>query len=291
MFCGECGARLDADAAPVAVASPPPRPPLPTAGDQVLGRAAPNDHYLGLRLTYREDSAEALDPVTSWRLWAELSLHWAVCLGIGVVVTVVLAVLGIRSPGALGLLWLLLIVSYAFIPVWASISEWKFMVDDRAEVAEQAFEHIAWVLRERETPISRLRVGRVRLGQGASRDYLHCRLGVFQGVVSCFPFGRDLYVGWTFWWRLSTVRFWMLVVQRMFHAYTLRSSGLHWVLRYDRAKALREVIHSAARQGVDAASGGIEFQGAGTIGTDIPIETEEPREGWQQWVSSGPPTP
>lgn len=251
----------------------------------MLGRAVPNEHYQGLRLVYREDSVEALDPVESWHLRGALASHWMVCIGTGVAVTAILVLIGIRSPGVLGLLWLLLVASYAFVPVWVSISEWKFMVDGKAAAAEQAFEHIAWVIRERETPISRLRVGRIRLGQGASRDYLRCRLGVFQGVVSCFPFGRDLYVGWTFWWRLSTVKFWMLVIQRMFHSYTLRNSGLHWILRYDRAKALREAIHSAARQGVDAASGEIEFQGAGTIGTDIPIDTEDAREGLAQWQS------
>jgi hypothetical protein len=257
----------------------------------VLGRAVPNDHYQGLRLVYREDSAEPLDPVTSPRFLMELAFHWAICLGTGLVATVVLFILGVRSPGVLGVLWLLLIVSYAFIPVWASISEWKFMVDGKAAASEQAFEHIAWVIRERETPVSRLRVGRIRLGQGASRDYLRCRLGIFQGVISCFPFGHDLYVGWTFWWRLSTVKYWLLVIQRLFHSYTLRQSGLHWILRYDRAKALREAIHSAARQGVDAASGEIEFRGTGTIGTDIPIEDEDPREGFPQWISNRPSAP
>jgi hypothetical protein len=251
----------------------------------------PNDQYQGLRLVYREDSVEALDPVTSRRFWMELAFHWAICLGTGVAATVVLFIVGVRSPGVLGGLWLLLIVSYSFIPVWASISEWKFMVDGKAAASEQAFEHIAWVIRERETPVSRLHVGRVRLGPGASRDYLRCRLGVFQGVVSCFPFGQDLFVGWTFWWRMSTAKYWLLVIQRMFQSYTLRQSGLHWILRYDRAKALREAIHSAARQGVDAASGEIEFRGSGTIGTDIPIDTEDAREGRPQWISNGPPTP
>ncbi len=272
------------DGAPAAASLPG----LP-ADTPVLGQAVPNDQYMGLRLVYGDGPAESLDPVSSVRFLAQLSSHWFFCFAAGFFFTFVLFVVGIRSPGALGLLWLLWIVAFSFIPVRASISEWKFMVDGKAAASGQAFEHITWVIRQRQTPVSRISVGRVKLGRGATRDYLNCRLGVFQGYVSCFPFGHDLYLGWTFWWRLSTARFWLLVIQRWFHGLTLRNSELHWILRYDEAKALREAIHSAARQGVDAASGQVSFQGEGTIGTDIPIDIVGPREGMDGLASAGLP--
>lgn len=260
---------------PAATAAPRSVPP----GDSpVLGEAVPNEQYTGLRLVY-ERSAEGLDPISSGRFVMAMLWHWARWFEMGILVTVVLFFLGLRSPGLLATLWLLWFVGYSFLPVRVSISEWKFMVDGQGGAADQAFEHIAWVFRQRETPVSRLSVGRVRLGRGISRDFLQCRLGDFQGYVSCFPFGRDLYIGWTFWWRLSTVRYWLLRIQRAFQGMTMRNSDLHWVLRYDNAKALREVIHGAAREGVDAASGEIAFQGVGTIGTDIAVDTVAPREG------------
>ncbi len=253
----------------------------------MLGEAAPNDQYTGLRLVYGEGPAQSLDPL-SWRFFLALCFHWLIGYALSWVLIGLLFLLGVRSPDAIGIVWLLWFVAFAFTPVLASISEWKFMVDGKGEAAPQAFDHIAWVIRARETPINRLSVRRVRLGLGASRDYLYGQMGMFRGYVSCFSFGRDLYIGWTFWWRLSTIRWWLLFIQRLFHIVTLRGSEVHSIHRYDNAKALREAIHSAARQGVDAASGEIAFQGSGTIGTDIPIDTLGPREGLER-LSTGTP--
>lgn len=312
-FCGACGTPLGGGSAPVTRSEqrlPPLRPPgsnlpppqaesaqtwtaLPhVAGPEdnpILGEAMPNEQYTGLRMVY-EQSAEVLDPISSRKFFWSMLWHWLRWTETGVIVTGVLFLLGIRSPGLLGFLWLAWFVGYCFLPVRTPISEWKFMVDGQGAAAEQAFEHIAWVFRQRETPVSRLKVGRVRLGLRKSRDFLQCRLGDFQGYISCFAFGRDLYIGWTFWWRLSTVRYWLLRIQRAFQGMTMRNSELHWILRYDNAKALREVIHGAAREGVDAASGAIAFQGSGTIGTDIAVDTVAPREGMEGLASRFDPT-
>jgi hypothetical protein len=209
----------------------------------------------------------------NWRFTKALFFHWFIAWGLSFLVLLALGLVGVRSPGTLGTLWLLTLVAFSFIPVLASISEWKFMVDRKGAAAPETFAHIAWVMRQRETPVDRLDVRRVRLGRQASRDYLYAQLRPFRAYVSCFAFGHDLYIGWTFWWRLSTVRWWLLIFQRLFQTVSLRGSEIHNVHRYDNAKALREAIHSATREGVDAASGAIAFKGSGTIGTDIPIET------------------
>ena len=96
--------------------------------------------------------------------------------------------------------------------------------------------------------------------------------GIFCGYVVSLPYGRDLYVGWTYWWRLSAVRWLWTALTRAYQHLTFRGSQLHAVHRYDSAKALREAIHGAARQGLDAATGVVEFQGAGTIGSQLKIE-------------------
>jgi len=257
--------------------------PSPSIDSPIIGSATPNEQYMGLRLVY--DDPEDFDPTTTPLVWASLSLHWAKLFFLLAPATLVLIILGLRSPQFYGLVWLLVIVAWSFVPVWVARNEWRFLVDGKAAVAGEAFDHIAWVFGQRETPLSRLKVRRVKLGQGVSRDYLTCRIGVFQGFISCFPFGRDLYLGWTLFCRLSTVKFWLLVLQSAFYSITFRQTSVHWLLRYDRAKALREVIHNAAREGVDAASGEIEFRGAGTIGTDVPIEDVDASEGWQQAIT------
>ena len=42
-------------------------------------------------------------------------------------------------------------------------------------------------------------------GEGA-RHYLDLRCGVFACYISCFPHGRDLYVGWSLWIYMSPLR-------------------------------------------------------------------------------------
>jgi hypothetical protein len=163
------------------------------------------------------------------------------------------------------------IVAWLF-PVWVSLSEWRYMIDGKAEVAKAAFEHIGWAFKRRETPVEQTRIQRLSLGRSASRDYLFVQEGVFRSYITCFAYGRDLFVGWTLWWRLSAARWYLILFQRYYQTFTLRGSELHTVLRYDSAKALREAVHGAAREGLDAASGLVAFAGAGTVGSDIAIE-------------------
>jgi hypothetical protein len=50
-----------------------------------------------------------------------------------------------------------------------------------------------------------------------------------------------------------------------------RGSDLYIALRYDYARAMRETMHSATREGVDVAIGRMAAQGQGIIGTAIPV--------------------
>jgi hypothetical protein len=145
------------------------------------------------------------------------------------------------------------------------------MVDDKAEIAPTAFEHITWAFHRRQSPVSSLRVK--RLGQGhARRDYLQVRDRVFTGYVSCFPYGGDLFIGWTLWWNLSPFRWCLIAAGRLWQMLTMRGTYVHVLARYENGKALREALHGAAREGIDVASGTIAAQGYGTIGSEIPVE-------------------
>lgn len=125
---------------------------------------------------------------------------------------------------------------------------------------------------ERQTPIAPMRVHRFRLPVTGTRDYLEMRSHIFYGYVACFPYGQDLYIGWTFWSKLSPIRFVFMFLGRIWQSLFNHGNDLNVTLRYDSARALREVIHSATRQGVDVAVGRLEAQGQGIIGSVIPMD-------------------
>jgi hypothetical protein len=164
------------------------------------------------------------------------------------------------------------------MPVWLSISEWKFMVDGKAQAAQPAFEHITWVFRRRHTPVSQLRVHRLSLGGQASRDYLYVQDDIFRGYVSCFGYGRDLYVGWTFWWRVSPVDWLGVAVTRVYQALTLPDSQMHNMHRDVSAHALCEGPHRPAREWLGPSHRHRQPLGHRRVGSEIPVELAgEPR--------------
>lgn len=258
-----------------------------TSGEsELLGQAAPNQQYLGQRLLYQQGDAESLDPVSP-RFVKAILVHALIVYVVWAVGAIVLAVVFEVAVGSsaltflvVGLWWLVMGIVFWWSPVWVSLSEWKFMLDGQAQSANAAFEHIAWVFKRRATPVTGLKVQRLSLGAGASRDYLYVQDHVFRGYVSSFAYGNDLYVGWSLWWRISPVHWLWIAFVRIYHAITLRGFELQRIHRYDNAKALREALHGAAREGLDAVSGMVSFAGRGTIGSEIPIEVvQSPQTG------------
>jgi hypothetical protein len=166
---------------------------------------------------------------------------------------------------------LALAISFWFAKIPIQLSEWKLTVDGKAAAAPTVFSHIAAVLYERRTPISPLRVQRFRLPKAGNRDYLELNSYIFYGYVACFAYGEDLYIGWTFWSRISPIRYVFMFIARIWQSMFNRGSDLYTSLRYDSARAMRETMHSATREGVDVAAGHTEAQGQGIIGTAIPV--------------------
>jgi hypothetical protein len=127
------------------------------------------------------------------------------------------------------------------------------------------------VLRGRAVPLDSLQVRRLRLPGAGVRDYLELRRGLFTGYVACFSFGQDLYVGWTFWVTISPFQYVCMIIVRIWHSLSNRGSDLYTTLRYDSARAMRETMHSAAREGVDVAIGQLPGQGQGIVGSVIGV--------------------
>src|SRR5450755_1000473 len=275
-------------AAPVSD-SQPPRYSAANSAEVALGERVANETYEGLRLNYGPPEAP-FDPLGNNRLLGQFAIQFAVyvlfyAIG-GFLATLFFGLLGLTGIMSSGtaerlwgigsvIFWIVYAVMYLLIPVPTLLSEWKLSVDDKGAAAPTTFEHIAWAARRHETPLDSIQVRRLRLPAGESRDYLELRRGLFTGFISCFAYGRDLYVGWTFYIRVSVLRYMLMKFARIWQSFMQRGSDLYVTLRYDSARAMREAMHSVAREGIDVAVGQLRPQGQGIIGTTVGVAVSE----------------
>ena len=288
-FCGNCGqptARvLLGDSGPgnsvIGAAMPGARPATEgwsaSRGDSVLDHAALGaPGAAGSNLSYSGPEG-SFDPLGNPRLLKQFLMHaflyFAVYMALALTFGLLFAILAFAGLGlgafviwyiGAALVALLFFCLYWLIPVPAQLSEWKFLVDDKAAVAPVIFDHIAWALQRRQTPLDEAKVRRLKLAAGEDRDYLEIRRALFSGLICCFPYGEDLYVGWTFWLRVSPLRCLLMFLARLWQTMMRRGTDLYVTLRYDYAKAMREAMHNSAREGVDVAVGTSRPQGQGT---------------------------
>jgi len=255
-----------------------------TSDGAAAGQLTPNAMYIGQRLLYDKVPESSFDPILNTRFLAQMfqkSLLYAFIWFAGGIpawiffglITLVLGPLGWGLGIACTVVvWLVLTCCFWLLPLPAQLSEWKFSIDGKGEAGPVVFEHIAWVLKQRQTPLDTLQVKRLNLPGEGQRDYLELRRGLFRGYVACFPFGQDLYVGWTFWVSLSPARWVLMVIGRIWQTVAHRGTDLYVSLRFDSARAMREAMHNAAREGIDVAIGQLAGQGHGIIGSAIRIE-------------------
>jgi hypothetical protein len=254
--------------------------------DAALGQQTPKAIYLGQRLLYDKVPEPSFDPLSNRSLLAQFAVHflvyfaayWVLAVFFGVVLTILGLIAGLAVGWVLwvigaGITGLLFACLFWLIPVPALLSEWKFAIDAEGAVAPVTFEHISWAISRHETPLDSLQIRRLKFGS-QSRDYLELRRGLFTGFISCFAYGRDLYIGWTLWVRISPARWLLMAVARIWQTLMRRGTELHVTLRYESGRALREAIHSVAREGVDVAIGQLHAQGTGSI-AQIPVAVSE----------------
>jgi hypothetical protein len=254
------------------------------ANEASVGQATPNSTYIGMRLQYDKVPEPPFDPIDNVRFIAQLAKRLVVYLlvyalgaaGGALFWLVASAVVGVAH--ALDgyvicdfLVGLTLFCLYVLLPLPVLLSEWKFSVDGKGAAGAAAFEHIAWTLRQRETPLDSVQVRRLRLAGTGTRDYLELRHGLFIGFIACFPYGKDLYVGWTFYFRLSPLRYTFMALARIWQTLFNRHTDMYVTLRYDSARAMREAMHSAAREGLDVAIGELVPQGHGISGGQLHV--------------------
>jgi hypothetical protein len=291
-----CGKSADTVAQ---VAAPPPvvvveqaQPITAELSDFATGATEQNAVYLGNRLAYTRDVAE-MDPVRSPKVLLQLIVQlflfvvapmfiaWAL-VSVAIFLWVITRVIDNPLTSALttltGILALLSVLVCAVCWVIALFrrvpirnSEWIMLLDDKGPVAAAVFAHVTGAFERRRTPAQSVRIKRVGLPGGGHRDMLEVRYGHFIGYVTAYDFGRDLHIGWTYFWRLSIARFVVLAFSNLLNGLRGRQTEVHVLARYEPAKTMREALHAAAREGVDMAGSATRFPAA--MPSDVPVDS------------------
>ncbi|USX54780.1 hypothetical protein [Lentzea sp. HUAS12] len=234
-----------------------------------------NAAYLDKNLCHRPMDLY-LDDTVSWRvvfqLWARAAaasfLVWAVFGLLGFLVGLGSMSAGsidtaagafvfwsIGNVGAVVVFFVVLLLTKLPEPV----AEWRVVLTDRAEFAPSVYSQISGTLRHRQLPLDG---GTRRIRTGAGPLELSHRLflteGDFRVYVSVFSYGTSLYLGWQMWRsrRGSTLirQFLVGIVRGM----SGQNDPEIAMLRADRARAMREAVHAACREGLMVAVEGIQ---------------------------------
>ncbi|WP_285634588.1 hypothetical protein [Lentzea sp. NBRC 102530] len=151
----------------------------------------------------------------------------------------------------------LLIVLVSRLP--EPIAEWRVVLADRAEFVQSAYSQISGTMYRRQLPVGG---GPRRIRTGNAPTDLDHRLyiteGDFQIYVSVFRYGTSLYLGWQMWRsRRGATLIWQFLVG-IFRSMSGHNDPEIAMMRADRARAMREAVHAACREGLMVAVDGIQ---------------------------------
>ncbi len=250
--------------------------------DEDIAYRTQNLRFTGMEL--------ALDESVSFRALLRLWLYAAVAGGLVYMVFFMLSLLsllGSSSSGtasvsmfsglfglgtilAFGVFWVVLLL----VKIQEPVAEWKTLIEGKAAAAESSYAAIYQSLARRRIPVG---VSARRIRSDLLAESVNNRLIItersYLAYVSVFPFGTSLYVGWTMWRDRRGYSLIGQFVKDLVGAMLGRTGIINQMLRTERVRAMREAVHSAVREGVDAAVEDIELPIVATFGYDIPIET------------------
>lgn len=129
-----------------------------------------------------------------------------------------------------------------FAPARESISEYGLLIEGRAEAHAVAYSWIVETVRGRRSPF------RVTMAQVSGVPVVTFRNGRDHALVLVQPKGGDLYLGWTMWRARSTVVVLGHLIRDFFQVSDAAAD-----IRAASSRALRELVHSVTREGVQAA--------------------------------------
>ena len=178
--------------------------------------------------------------------------------------------------GFFGLLALLLpwiwIALVLFLPTTEVLSDWHLLLDGKAEIADTAYGVVFRSLTVDHHIPATVAPKRIRVGPPVPgvRNLLHIGIGKYYSYVSVFAFGRDLYLGWTLWRRQIPI----LVVFRWIGSLFGGDPAYSGMIEMEPIKAMRETVHNALRNAIEAAVVGRSIPLVETFGYDIKVESE-----------------
>ena len=202
------------------------------------------------------------DPASNTRLLQQVLRQAAIFAGIYALIQtmtmscfLLLGLSGIGLGTAMGLelislkvVAVILVIPFWLIPVSALLGQWTVLVEGSRDTAKETFQRMSAAFSEHGAPVDSVEVHTVLPAGEGAREYLELRRGRFRGFLSCFPHGHDLYLGWTFWLRMSPARLLLLILGRR-----LRDPGgagdIDQALGAESARALVAAMHSATLAG------------------------------------------
>lgn len=250
---------------------------LPDGGRwAAAGPVSPNEVYIGGRLSYlRSGEVEkqfiaAVDGHQTILLLGRCLIS-AIVMGIFSLVLCAWWFDDRTTASTLAFLTTLIVFIVMLVaPSDELLSEWQLLLDGKAEIADSAYAVIFRVLRDqRRIPVSiqaRRRVTRQPVR--GIRNFLLVRLGNYQVQVSVFAFGADLYMGWTLWRQQAPITIVLGWLSSLFRG----NVEFRTLLDVESVKALRESVHNALRQSIEAAAAELDVSIVATFGYDIPVE-------------------
>jgi hypothetical protein len=148
----------------------------------------------------------------------------------------------------LGLLQILVVVAWIvslFFPIREPIAEYGLLIEGRGSASAVSYAWIVNTIRVRQSPF------RTDFAKVRGFPLLLLANGREEGFVIVRPVGNDLYLGWSMWRSRSTIVLIGHIFRDMFSGFG--GKGLDGEVRAAATRALRELIHSVTREGVQAA--------------------------------------
>lgn len=170
-----------------------------------------------------------------------------------------------------GIFWAVLLFSQMQEP----ISEWRTLIEDKSRAASSAYAVIYGALGRRQVPVhsAALRIRSDILTQEIVNNRLTISDREYVAYVSVFEYGTSLYVGWSMFRARRGTALIGRFIKDILGGFLGRTGLISQMLRTERARAMREAVHSAVREGVDVAIEGIEVPIAATFGHDVEIQS------------------
>jgi hypothetical protein len=276
-FCGNCGNAVNGSQPQAATATviggqararaaaPPARA---SANGATAGALTSYIRAADRQMSYRDlGVAQTLDPLSNARFYLMLLRRWLLYAVVAAAVDTVVFLFDIillllrAGFGVTGLLSVLSILTgialfflFWLLPVPALLGAWSRLLSFQAAAAGTVLAQVQEALSQHGTP------GEIGLrtiappGEGR-REYLELHRTYFTGYITCFAHGLDLYIGWTYWIRISPFRVVLMRIGRFFQNYTGRGNDIFQTLRFESAQASIAALHTCLLEGVDAATG------------------------------------